>query len=254
MCLLVLHWQPNERLVLSSNRDEFFRRASTPLHDWPDQPIIAGQDLEQGGTWLGANKQGFFAALTNVRAPQAGPSQPISRGQLVKDCLLNTAPIAPFLETIKEKAAQYAPFNLLYGTVHELWYLTNYPQIELRHLSAGIHYLSNAALNTPWPKALLAKEQLQYWLQQPINLKSLAQLLQHRAAFADELLPNTGVGIEWERILSSQFIQSADYGTRCSTALILTHNHLSMHEITWDSSGRYAAEHSIEQAYQPNAD
>lgn len=235
MCLIVLNWQPGATLRVSANRDEFFQRLAAPLHSWQDFPnIIAGRDLTQGGTWLGINRQYQFAALTNVRVLGVGPDNPPSRGELVTQFLNSEQSAEQWSEQLLTQAAQYAPFNLLLGDVNSLWYISNYPQPNRQPLSAGTHVLSNAQLNSPWPKALLATEQLQHWLEQPAEQAfSLAKLLQHDQPFADSVLPHTGVSKEWERLLSAQFIRAPGYGTLCSTGLILTPSSADICEITW---------------------
>lgn len=239
MCLIVLHWIPGQQLTLSANRDEFTHRPAAPLTVWHDAPdIIAGRDLEQGGTWLGLTRQHRFAALTNVRAPGAGPTNPPSRGHLVSDFLRSSTSTAAYAQTLHRYAHRYAPFNLLCGGLQQLWYITNHPQPACTALTPGLHVLSNARLNTPWPKARLARQQLQAWLQQPGDSASLARLLNRQQPFADHELPQTGVPADWERLLSAQFIHAPGYGTRCSTGLILTPAGADIHEISWDNAGQ----------------
>src|SRR5690606_5030349 len=165
MCLIASAWHPGERLVLTANRDEFCQRPSAPLSVWEEQPqIIAGRDLQQGGTWLGVNRDYRVAALTNVRAPGAGPAQPRSRGHLISQYLSQPASPADFAQTPQPQAQEFAPFNLLLGDRQQLWYLSNYPHWRCEALPAGLYGLSNASLNTPWPKTRLAQQQLQQWL------------------------------------------------------------------------------------------
>lgn len=247
MCLIAFDWQPGARLVLTANRDEFFQRPSAPLSAWEDQPlIIAGRDLQQGGTWLGVSRDYRVAALTNVRAPGIGPAQPRSRGHLVSQYLSQPASPADYARTLQQHAQEFAPFNLLLGDQQQLWYLSNYPHWRCEPLPAGLYGLSNAARNTPWPKTRLARQQLQQWLQQPTDALSLARLLNRREPFADHELPATGVPLEWERWLSAQFIQAPGYGTRCSTGLWLDKRGIGMAEISWDETGQAAAEHSLQ--------
>lgn len=239
MCLITFDWQPNQHLILSANRDEFYKREALPLAPWPDQPsIIAGRDLEQNGTWLGISKNLRFAALTNVRALNVGPSNPPSRGELVSLFLLNPSNMEEALQQVLSTAEQYAPFNFIAGNAQQLWYLTNYPSPRLEHVSAGIHSLSNAQLDSPWPKAQLAQQQLQNWLKEPEDSLSLCSLLNRREPFADELLPETGVSYAFEKLLSAQFIHAPGYGTRCSTGLILRPTAASISEISWSEKGK----------------
>ncbi|MDK2778113.1 MAG: NRDE family protein [Pseudomonadota bacterium] len=249
MCLIVFDWQPGQPrwLTLAANRDEFWQRPARPLHRWQDDAdIIAGRDLEQGGTWLGITGQGRFAALTNIRAPGAGPQNPRSRGHLVADYLRATSHPEQWAATLRQSAADYAPFNLLAGDRHSLIYISNYPQLRCETVTPGVHSLSNAWLDTPWPKSRLAEQQLQHWLREPAE-QTLPSLLSRRQPFADEQLPSTGVPAEWERMLSAQFIVSPAYGTRCSTALTGTAGQLTVHEISWqpDGSGNNTEKHDV---------
>lgn len=238
MCLLAFDWQPNQHLILTANRDEFYQRPTLPLAQWTDNPdIVAGRDLQHKGTWLGINKNLSFATLTNVRAPDKGPANPPSRGELVSLFLSSKDSSEDTLNHLLSRAALYAPFNLVAGDINQVWYLTNYPRPKLERVTAGTHSLSNAQLDSPWPKALLAQEQLQDWLKAPSSSDSLSTLLCRREQYADSLLPNTGFSKSFERLLSSQFIQSPNYGTRCSTGLILTKVHAEITETNWDSRG-----------------
>ena len=247
MCLIVFDWQPGQRLILSANRDEFFRRASAPLSVWEEYPhVIAGRDLEQGGSWLGVSRDYRYAALTNVRAPGAGPAEPRSRGHLVSSFLTGHDSPQTYAQRLLGCASEFAPFNLLVGDREQLWYLSNYPQLRCELLPAGLHGLSNATLNTPWPKTQRAKQQLQYWLQQPGELPTLATLLHEQTLAADHELPSTGVPLEWERRLSAQFIRAPGYGTRCSTALWLDAAGAGICEISWNEAGEAAAQHSLQ--------
>jgi len=239
MCLIVLDWQPGQPqwLRLSANRDEFYKRPALPMHSWESIPgLYAGKDLEQGGTWLGVRDTGRWAALTNVRAPGAGPDNPESRGELVKGFVESTLSPKDWLDSIDGDA--YAPFNLLAGTASELWYLSNYPTRRLELLQPGRYSLSNAHLDSAWPKAELAKDQLDQ------AHSDLATLLSRREPWPDEALPSTGVPITWERLLSAQFIIAPGYGTRCSTGILASGNDIDLQEITWDERGQKTEERS----------
>ena len=239
MCLIVFDWQPGQSqwLRLSANRDEFYQRPAAPMHPWENIPgLYAGKDLEQGGTWLGFRDTGRWAALTNVRAPGAGPQNPRSRGELVTDFVESDLPVEDWLQRIN--CDDYAPFNLLAGTATELWYLSNHPDRQLRRLQAGRYSLSNAQLDSPWPKAELAKEQLAQ------ADSGFAMLLNRRDPWPDEVLPATGVPILWERLLSAQFIIAPGYGTRCSTGILASGNDVQLQEITWNEQGENVGERS----------
>lgn len=221
MCLIVFAWRPGhaQPLIVAANRDEFYARPSLPLAQWPDAPhVYAGRDQEAGGTWLGVNAGGRFAALTNIRDPHQPPARK-SRGELVARFLNGSLPIDEYLAEVNGRSIEYAGFNLLVGTRDELWHY-NANDTEPTLLKAGVYGLSNAGLNTPWPKLLKARAALSATLDDP-QPEALLGILNdpQTAPFAD--LPDTGVGLATESLLSSIFIASPSYGTRASTALIV---------------------------------
>ena len=241
MCLIVFNWSPEQThwLTLAANRDEFWHRPTAELHSWNnDSGIVAGQDLEQGGTWLGGNHYGQFAALTNVRAPGVGPANPQSRGLIVRDYLVLRTTAEQYGKDLLQRCEAFAPFNLLLADRHQLLFLSNYPQPVMQPVTPGMHVLSNASLDTPWPKALLAKQQLSQWQPTTEDVSALADLLSDPSVFADEQLPETGVPYEWEKMLSAQLIVSDAYGTRCSTAIIATDAGMTLCEHTRNQKGR----------------
>ncbi|RMP66682.1 hypothetical protein ALQ18_00394 [Pseudomonas marginalis pv. marginalis] len=221
MCLIVFAWRPGhaQPLIVAANRDEFYARPSLPLAQWPDVPeVYAGRDQEAGGTWLGVNAAGRFAALTNIRDPHQPPARK-SRGELVARFLSGSQPIGEYLADVNGRSIEYAGFNLLVGTPDELWHY-NANQPEPVRLEPGVYGLSNAGLDTPWPKLLKAKAAFSELLENPQPQALLALLSDpHTAPFAE--LPDTGVGLATESLLSSVFIASPSYGTRASTALIV---------------------------------
>lgn len=220
MCLIVFAWRPTHALplIVAANRDEFHARPSLPLGYWEDAPqIIAGRDLQAGGTWMGLGPDGRFAALTNIRAPGA-PIGSHSRGELPERFLRGQLSPQAYLTELEGQLQHYSGFNLLVGDARELWYLNSRTGIP-EQLSAGIYGVSNAALNTPWPKLLRARAALHDCLHAP-EAEILLQLLSDPLPAADEELPSTGVSPEVERKLSSVFIASPDYGTRASTVLL----------------------------------
>lgn len=221
MCLIVFAWRPGhaQPLIVAANRDEFYARPSLPLAQWPEAPqVYAGRDLEAGGTWLGVGAAGRFAALTNIRNPQK-PAARRSRGELVARFLCGEMPVDDYLADVVGRSVEYAGFNLLLGTANELWHY-NALEPEPRRLAAGVYGLSNAGLDTPWPKVLKAKAALSEVLNDPQPQALLALLNDPLIApFAE--LPDTGVGLATESLLSSVFIASPSYGTRASTALIV---------------------------------
>ncbi|MBM6444436.1 NRDE family protein [Pseudomonas mohnii] len=221
MCLIVFAWRPDhaQPLIVAANRDEFYARPSLPLAQWSETPQVhAGRDLEAGGTWLGIGANGRFAALTNIRDPHRPPGRR-SRGELVARFLDGEIPIDEYLADVVARSPEYGGFNLLVGNLHELWHF-NARESEAVMLQPGIYGVSNASLDTPWPKLLRAKAALSAALDDPRPEVLLALLSDPQTApFAE--LPDTGVGLATETLLSSVFIASQSYGTRASTALIV---------------------------------
>ncbi|MFJ2711523.1 NRDE family protein [Pseudomonas sp. NPDC087346] len=221
MCLIVFAWRPGhaQPLIVAANRDEFYARPSLPLAQWADAPQVhAGRDLEAGGTWLGIGANGRFAALTNIRDPQQ-PAARKSRGELVARFLTGNLAIDDYLADIVARSPEYAGFNLLLGNANELWHFNARASHPVM-LEPGVYGLSNAGLDTPWPKLLKARDALSAVLDDPQPERLLAILSDGQTAPEAEL-PDTGVGQATESLLSSVFIASQSYGTRASTALIV---------------------------------
>lgn len=228
MCLIAFAWQahPRWRLVLAGNRDEFHARPSAPLARWDDGVVIGGRDLEAGGTWLGVTDAGRCCVVTNVRDPR-DPQLGVSRGLLATDYLKGVAGADAHARALQEIAADYRPFNLLTFDAADAFYLGNRPVPKAQAVTAGIHGLSNADFNTPWPKTRALMQRLEAWLGTHADDDDFAPLFaaladEHRAP--DEQLPDTGVGLERERWLSSAFIRGELYGTRASTIVALGHD------------------------------
>jgi uncharacterized protein with NRDE domain len=223
----MLAWQthPRYRLVVAANRDEFHERPAAPLAKWPaPSEIIAGRDLRAHGTWLGVDRQRRFGVVTNFRDLQRPrPSAP-SRGNLIPDYLNAPGAGAAFLAALQPHAPGYSGFNLLLADGDSLWYASNRADPFARPLPPGIYGLSNEFLDTPWPKLLRVRRRFESWLSDSAAASptGLFEMLDDRAtAAADEELPQTGISPEWERVLSSPFVVHPDYGTRCSTVLLL---------------------------------
>jgi uncharacterized protein with NRDE domain len=162
MCLIAFGYGVHKkyRLILSANRDEFFNRPTAPLNVWEDEPqIIGGRDLQQGGTWMGFNKQGRFAALTNVRNPASMKPNARSRGDLIPSFLLSDEEPVSYLKTIKNRIGDYNGFNLLAGDLNNLFFISSTDQ-QIIKVKEGIHAVSNHTLNTPWVKVQIVKEGL----------------------------------------------------------------------------------------------
>lgn len=223
MCLILFAYNtdPDYRLVIAANRDEFYQRPTRRLCFWPEAPdLLAGQDLQLGGTWLGITRQGRFAAVTNVRQGRRKPSAGLkSRGQLTLDFLLGQQQPLDYLQQSDPDA--YDGYNLLVADQQGLYYGSNRHDQSPQELKPGVYGLSNASLDTPWPKVREAREELGQLIEQgQLSVDKLLKLLQNSQTPADDQLPDTGVGIEWERRLGPRFIQSDNYGTRSSLVLL----------------------------------
>ncbi len=224
MCTLLIAYEahPRYRLVLAANRDEYYQRATAAAHFWEDAPsIFAGRDLVHGGTWLGVTADGRLAALTNYREGQVAAKHGPSRGKLVSDFLAEETAA----ERFAERARDHGPcsgYNLIMGDRRGLFYYSNRSEQPIRRVEPGIHGLSNHLLDTPWPKVALGKERLARVLAaEDFAVEELFEILADRVKAPDEQLPDTGVGLELERLLSSIFIESERYGTRSSTVLLM---------------------------------
>nr|CDQ35129.1 hypothetical protein BN993_04597 [Virgibacillus halodenitrificans] len=222
MCLIVFDWRPGSDtpLRLAANRDETHARPTQALTAWPDAPtLVGGRDLRAGGTWLAASQTGRLAAVTNVRDTYAtAPPSPPSRGALPYQALTHEAPLA-WLETLAAGEAQaYAWFNLLYCDGVTLVHVHHGPAgTTLARVSPGVHGLSNATLDTPWPKVIRARDGFERALTQPAwQAPALETMHDTRSAPTSEL-PDTGVGMEMESFLSPIFIRGERYGTRATT-------------------------------------
>lgn len=226
MCLILFSWglNPDYPLLVAANRDEFHARATAPARFWPDHPeLLAGRDLEQGGTWMGITRNGRFAAITNYRDPDRSVSGLRSRGELPLGFLVGKQTPRAWLEKVAAQRADYAGFNLLVGADHQLWYFSNStPDTELQCLAPGIYGLSNASLDTPWPKVVLGKQRLKSVLEAgPPDHDRLREVVaDRRLADPADLHPH-GLGDTMDRQLSAQFIDAGAYGTRSTTTLWL---------------------------------
>jgi uncharacterized protein with NRDE domain len=228
MCLIVFSWQvvPGLPLMVAANRDEFYNRPASPAAWWQDHPnVYAGRDLQGGGTWIGITREGRFAALTNVRAPgERRPNAP-TRGTLVVDYLTGEASPADYLAQLAGAAADYNGFNLLVGDKDRLHWYSNRAEGDPRNgqpLAPGVYGLSNALLDTPWPKVTRTKAQFCSLLCQGAPAETYFEMLTDTTRASDCRLPETGLGIERERELSAVFISSPGYGTRNSTLVRIT--------------------------------
>lgn len=231
MCLIVFAWQhkPDTPLVACANRDEFFARPTAPAHWWDNQPnIYAGRDLHAGGTWMGiANdnaNNSRFASITNIRAPAEEKADAPSRGHLVSDYLSSAMSPKEYIDAIAATSDNYNGFNLLIGDRDTLIWFSNRGHHKTGNgqpLKPGIYALSNALLDDPWPKVTKTRTHFDALLRQNAPEDVFFDMLSDTSRAPDAHLPETGVDLETERMLSSICVQSAHYGTRSSTLVRL---------------------------------
>jgi uncharacterized protein with NRDE domain len=242
MCIIAFAWQtdPDLRLLMIANRDEFHDRPTAPLARWPgDARIIAGRDLQAGGSWMGINHHGHVAAVTNVRTGLAPPAGKRSRGVLVSHFLESGLTARAAALHRAEDAAAFAPFNLLLLDRQECWWLTNWPEPQTALVEPGIHSLSNGSIHSRWPKTDRLRAQLGERLaaDHGADKDPLLKALRDERRPEDALLPVTGVPLEQERLVSPIFIRSNHYGTRASTLLRLDSGGGEITEHRWGPEG-----------------
>ncbi len=223
MCLLLfaLDAHPRHRLVVAANRDEAYDRPTTALHWWDDSPdVLAGRDLRAGGTWMGVTRDGRWAALTNVRDPQSPRPSDRSRGSLVADFLTGPAPADAYAAQVFDERGVYDGFNLIVADAASVWVVSTRADQPVT-LGPGVYGLSNDRLDTPWPKVERGRRLLRTALAaDTVETAPLLDLLDDRHQPPEDALPDTGVGVDWERRLAPMFIASESYGTRVSTAIV----------------------------------
>ncbi|QQN39894.1 NRDE family protein [Acinetobacter sp. CS-2] len=229
MCIVALAWQvlPDTPLCLISNRDEFYQRPSAALHAWENSRIIAGKDLQSGGTWMGITASGRWAVLTNFRDASDKTQYPTSRGHLIQAFLESDLTPIRFAQALEKHQCDYAGFNLFLGDSNQAVYMSNRgeaPQV----LAQGVYVVSNGLMTEHWEKTRhLRKRFTQEFLpmlQQAATPEAdlefaVWDILEDERKIIPELLPQTGISLEMEELLSSTFIQSPVYGTRCSNFL-----------------------------------
>ena len=239
MCILFIanKMRDDYPLIIAANRDEFYVRPTAPSTFWESHPhLLAGQDLEANGTWMGVTRNGKIAALTNVRDPRNINSNAVSRGELVANWLkqdpgkMERDAQSQYSATLEKTRHQFNGYNLLFGNVDALQVYNNVNN-STHSIDTGVYGLSNADIATPWPKVTQGVSALNDYVQQQstINEEDLFDILRHENKAEDALLPDTGIGYEWEKALSSIFIQTEKYGTRTSTLLLVDKNNT----LTW---------------------
>lgn len=223
MCLIAIAYRahPDYELVVAANRDEFHARPALAADWWPEAPQVwGGRDQSAGGSWMAVSRAGRFAAVTNVRRMLPPKPDAPSRGALVSDFVTGEQSPEEFLQQLAPQAARYAGFNLLLYANGELHHAGNLPEFAAQRIEPGIHTVSNASLNTPWPKSRRLAAAMESWLAEASeDIEPLLAALADRTPAPDAELPDTGVGIEMERFLSPPFICSERYGTRASTVI-----------------------------------
>lgn len=251
MCLILFAYRahPDYPLVLAANRDEWFDRRTATAAFWDDHPaVLAGRDLEHGGTWLGMTRRGRFAALTNYRDPGANRDDAPSRGHIVREFLTGRAAPSGYSAALATDGARYNGYNFLGGTLEELAYYSN----RLGPASAvapGVHGLSNHLLDTDWPKVVRGRARLAALVETgPLTLDGLFAVVADRGVADATDLPDTGVPPQWERALSAAHIlaharsgedgMERHYGTRCATAILVdTSGRVQFGERSFDLAG-----------------
>lgn len=252
MCTILFSWQerPDYPLVLIANRDEFYERPTSVANWWDDHPdVLGGRDLQAGGTWMGVNKNGKFAALTNFRKWPLTGQYSTSRGDLVRNFLTTDVEPESFNEVLKETGESYEGFNLLFGNGSTLMHYSN------RGASGGLlipslYGLSNHLLDTPWPKVKNGKAVLRHSLSngQLPDSETFFNILENREEAPEKDLPDTGIGLEKEKLLSALFVNMPGYGTRVSTIITIDHqSHVNFiersHDLKQDQQFQFRIQH-----------
>ena len=256
MCLIALAWHvvPGYSLIVAANRDEYHARRTAPAAFWPHaSELFGGRDLEGGGSWMAVTRAGRFAALTNHRDPAPPNSRARSRGHLVADYLQGRQRPHDYLGALASARAQYNGFNLLVGDADSLGYAGNH-DAPAQPLAPGFHALSNARLNTPWPKTSGLLSDLGAIVgsrpDEDCMFEQLFNALDETAIPHDAQLPATGVGLERERILAARRIVAPVYGTRCSSVLaVRVDASIRFDEISFDQAGRQSGR--VSQSFAP---
>lgn len=256
MCILfiALKQHPKYPVIICANRDEFHQRPTQSLHVWPSQQILAGKDLQAGGTWLGLTPSGHFSALTNFRQPHLIDSTKISRGDLVLKALSpeNISSNNLNIEShLTSNSHWYNGFNLIYGNLDELYCFDSVHKKQ-HTMDDGVYSICNGALTDSWPKMARGQQKLQDIVtdkkhEEILDIDSLLNIMKDTTQAPEAKLPKTGLSTEREALLSSIFITSPDYGTR--STLIITkdiHNKIEITECTYLPSGEQSNYQHIE--------
>lgn len=239
MCILFIakNQHPDYPLILCANRDEFHQRPTERMHWWSKNNLLAGKDLQAGGTWLGVDKQKQIAALTNFRRVGFDKPEAKSRGELVLNAL--NQPMSELEDQLKHHHQDYNGFNLLYGNIHQLS-VFNSVENKVQPITDGFHSICNGALDDIWPKMQSGINKLEQHISEnkTLNIDALFEMMLDETKAELSELPDTGVGQCWEVFLSSIFIRSKDYGTR-STCIITVDNsnQINIYEQSYNADG-----------------
>lgn len=223
MCLILFAQDahPEYPFVFAGNRDEFYDRPTSVADFWDDAPhVLAGRDRKAGGTWVGVTRHGHWAVVTNVRDQRPRREDAPSRGHLVADYLKEEPAPDAYLRALEPRAEDFNGFNVLVGTPEKTFYFSNRDGPP-RSVPPGVHGMSNAQLNDPWPKVERGTARMKAVLDGEVEPERLLAILDDREPAPDEDLPDTGVGLETERMLSPPFIDGESYGTRSSTVILM---------------------------------
>lgn len=239
MCILfiAIEQHPDYPVIICANRDEFHQRPTKSMHWWQHEHILAGKDLQAGGTWLGLDTSGRFSALTNFRRPSQYDANKPSRGDLVVQAL--TLPTTMTRQNLNKQSEQYNDFNLVFGPLDNL-HAFDSVQKEFTKLTPGFHSISNGALDDTWPKMALGIKELESSIINKLfNIEQLFRLMTNQTTADKQHLPHTGLSEELESLLSSIFIVSAEYGTR-STAIIVQNKlaEIEVYERSYNPQGK----------------
>ena len=241
MCLILLSYcnHPSYGLILAANRDEFYDRPTAPLGFWDEAPhVLAGRDLKSGGTWLGITKAGRICAITNFRDPAVQLTDAPSRGLLVADFLKGSESPQKYLKKVKEAGKRYNGFNLLAGDESGIFFCSNRADRYSKALSRPLRLKQSSSGHPVAESCKRERECMEKILSSnEIDCESLFELLSDRNMPPDSDLPDTGVGIEWERILSPLFIKSDIYGTRSSSIVLIGKENITFMERTYIKNG-----------------
>ena len=260
MCLavLALHHVLGMPVLIAANRDEFHARPTEPIHAWPGQPALyAGRDLQAGGSWMGTTAQGRYALVTNYREVGRLRADAVSRGELVEAFLRGNDSPADYVARVARDGERYNGFNLIVGDLRTAWYCSNRDPQSPRRLAPGVYAVSNALLDTPWPKLVRLKAAFTHVLEHAgaaftQQIPALYAALDDRTPADDADLPRTGLPLDRERLLGSPFIVSPDYGTRSSTLLAWhADGHGELHERTFDPDARIRRETDLDFRLSP---